>query len=231
MQEHYGETQARKCQHFKWIAMTASAAGLDFTKDANIRRNAVEATDGARHGAHLCAAGASWRVAARYIASLRRLPVPRDFRDHSSTVHPSKIVRVLWSFIAPLTAGEAASTIFMVSTLTVVTFFDRVDDVRWDRHCSSHQSLGSLTCRRFVGGNAVALDDPAERRAGAAGSARPLVGNTGDGDAGVNSRGRSWLPTHPQRHRQVAVISITEGRRWFIIRPRTARTVCASMPG
>lgn len=89
MREHYGETQAQSVSDHKWIAMTAECGWIGFHKDANIRRNAVERRTVLDTGARLfCVPRADiWQSKSRHgiMRPLRRLPVPHDFRDHSST--------------------------------------------------------------------------------------------------------------------------------------------------
>lgn len=89
MREHYGETQAQSVSDHKWIAMTAECGWIGFHKDANIRRNAVERRTvlDTEPGYSVCRGPTSWQSKSRHgiLRPLRRLPVPHDFRDHSST--------------------------------------------------------------------------------------------------------------------------------------------------
>ncbi len=109
MRGHYGKRRRlRVSARPQSVAMTAGG-WIGFHKDTQYPAQHRRA-DGARHGAGfiLCAAGdiLAEQVAARYCVPCD-VPVPHDSGPFIYTVHPSKIVRVLQSFIAPINRRRA----------------------------------------------------------------------------------------------------------------------------
>ncbi len=120
-------TRSSRCQRPQVDRNDRRCGWIGFHKDA-IRRNAV--------GDGRCSAGASysvcrgptyWQNKSRHgiLRPLAAIAVPHDFGTITG-FHQQRSF-ALWSFIAPLTAGEGPSTSSWSPTLTVVTFLIGVD--------------------------------------------------------------------------------------------------------
>ncbi|SON59138.1 Putative ribonuclease VapC45 [Mycobacterium simulans] len=129
MREHYGEQRAQGVSDHEWIALTAERGWIGFHKDDNIRRNQLERQTVLDIGARLfCVPRVDLLAedaAARFITNVAAISRAARSPGHSSI--PSRRARSRDS-ISAIPAGSrhvSRSTIFMVSTLTVVTLLMR----------------------------------------------------------------------------------------------------------